>query len=575
MIGIWSLFFIVLLWEVHLPPSASNFIQGKRVKVSVDSFSGAVRLVNNQQQSIELLDRNGKLIVQKVSNDADRFEDCYGTPYMGLFGIFKMPTCYCIGVISNSAPIPDTPLQDIHAIYSVHFIRIPLVNKVYEEKLWAKQMEAERLLTETLRKHSFVFSSSGNYDVTKCLQANVLDHIESNSGHHYDERFFWNYNSNKLFLDLGLDAFVTPVTNAFITNDVIQTGDQKYQLTLISRRSRRRQGPRYIKRGSDAEGHVANFVETEQILQDRCSFLSSFVQIRGSIPLLWKQPSSAWRRKQIPSLSTSDLMSHVKVLKLHLRDLYQRYCTHWTAPVRSDVARNATNASSDSDDKETREEALSGPGVLFVNLIDKVGRQGALGNWLYQAFKQLSPISSSASFSGPKSGNGSLAPLMHAQTASVNADLVNRDVTTWQDFPCPKPGSSSDAGGSLLARYIWFDYHHRLKHGDFGPCRELIPLLLPALQAKEGGFFSAWFTKPNESTTQIDGGAGMQTDPQNVQWRVDAASKMRLQNRIIRTNCMDCLDRTNVVQSMISLWVLERQLMHLNPEWKHENSEVG
>ena len=28
----------------------------------------------------------------------------------------------------------------------------------------------------------------------------------------------------------------------------------------------------------------------------------------------------------------------------------------------------------------------------------------------------------------------------------------------------------------------------------------------------------------------------------------------------MRTNCMDCLDRTNVVQSVVSRWALNRQL---------------
>lgn len=40
----------------------------------------------------------------------------------------------------------------------------------------------------------------------------------------------------------------------------------KYNLTLISRRSRHRAGTRYKRRGVDEEGRVANYVETEQIV---------------------------------------------------------------------------------------------------------------------------------------------------------------------------------------------------------------------------------------------------------------------------------------------------------------------
>lgn len=34
----------------------------------------------------------------------------------------------------------------------------------------------------------------------------------------------------------------------------------------------------------------------------------------------------------------------------------------------------------------------------------------------------------------------------------------------------------------------------------------------------------------------------------------------RIQRSVVRTNCMDCLDRTNVVQSALAKWVLNRQL---------------
>lgn len=36
------------------------------------------------------------------------------------------------------------------------------------------------------------------------------------------------------------------------------------------------------------------------------------------------------------------------------------------------------------------------------------------------------------------------------------------------------------------------------------------------------------------------------------------------QKSVVRTNCMDCLDRTNVVQSVIAKHMLKRQLSALN-----------
>lgn len=70
------------------------------------------------------------------------------------------------------------------------------------------------------------------------------------------------------------------------------------QVILISRRSRIFAGTRFLKRGLNEQGYVANDVETEQILYEPNNghliheHFSSFVQHRGSIPLFWAQDSS-------------------------------------------------------------------------------------------------------------------------------------------------------------------------------------------------------------------------------------------------------------------------------------------
>lgn len=63
--------------------------------------------------------------------------------------------------------------------------------------------------------------------------------------------------------------------------------------TLIARRSKRFAGTRYLRRGVNDDGHVANDVEIEQVVESeaagRASCLSSVVQVRGSVPLYWSQ----------------------------------------------------------------------------------------------------------------------------------------------------------------------------------------------------------------------------------------------------------------------------------------------
>lgn len=45
-------------------------------------------------------------------------------------------------------------------------------------------------------------------------------------------------------------------------------------------------------RGVDDFGHVANFVETEQLIhiESLDNIVLSYVQTRGTVPLFWEQP---------------------------------------------------------------------------------------------------------------------------------------------------------------------------------------------------------------------------------------------------------------------------------------------
>lgn len=83
--------------------------------------------------------------------------------------------------------------------------------------------------------------------------------------------------------------------------------------------------------------------------------------------------------------------------------------------------------------------------------------------------------------------------------------------------------------------YNYFDFHHECRHMKW----HRVKLLIDQLQEtglRNSDFFHKIFNV-NGQTLQI----------------VDQ------QASIVRTNCMDCLDRTNVVQSVLAHWVLQRQ----------------
>lgn len=87
-------------------------------------------------------------------------------------------------------------------------------------------------------------------------------------------------------------------------------------------------GPRYLKRGVNDDGYVANEVEVETIVEDDAGHICSHVQVRGSIPGYWKQDVSvAVPRPPIQVVKNDPLY---RTFKKHCALLLQRY----SAPIQ-------------------------------------------------------------------------------------------------------------------------------------------------------------------------------------------------------------------------------------------------
>ncbi|GAA6081097.1 phosphatidylinositol-3-phosphatase SAC1-A, partial [Tachysurus ichikawai] len=121
-----------------------------------------------------------------------------------------------------------------------------------------------------------------------------------------DQRFVWNGNLLRDFTaQPELHKFTFPVIHGFIVMKPCCINGKIFEWILISRRSCFRAGVRYYVRGIDSEGHAANFVETEQIVQYNNS-RASFVQTRGSMPFFWSQrPNLKYKPKPLISSSTN------------------------------------------------------------------------------------------------------------------------------------------------------------------------------------------------------------------------------------------------------------------------------
>lgn len=224
---------------------------------------------------------------------------------------------------------------------------------------------------------------------------------------------------------------------AVVSVNSVQLNGQKFNMVLISRRNVQRAGTRMFMRGIDVNGNPANYVETEQIIEYN-SYRSSFVQIRGSIPLHWSQLPNL---KYKPMLTLNPIHNQMEGFQKHIDHVIQNY----------------------------------GP-LVMLSLINHTGHEGGLEKEFTTMVRQLN---------------------------------------------------------NTLVRYESFDFHHE--------CRKMrwdrLSILMDRV-AKEQEDYGYFLISPDRVI-------------------------MSQQDGIFRTNCIDSLDRTNVVQGLLAKKSLESQLVKL------------
>ncbi|XP_056638970.1 phosphatidylinositol-3-phosphatase SAC1 [Diorhabda sublineata] len=290
-----------------------------------------------------------------------------------------------------------------------------------------------------------------DYDLTHSLQRLhdiSPDFWEQSLCERADQRFVWNGYLLSPFLKT-CKKFCLPLIHGFISINFCVVNGHSLNWIIISRRSVMRAGTRLFRRGIDREGNVANFVETEQIVEYQGDH-ASFVQIRGSIPLFWHQNPDL-RLKPPPTMIDMDPQEQYNTCIKHIDELVTLYGK-----------------------------------TVMVNLIDHKGAEG-------------------------------------------NMEKSFKNAVTAIAYP--------------TIRYEPFDFHSECSKMRWDRLKILIDRL--ALDQDEMGFF--------------------------LLLRDGTISS--LQDGVFRTNCIDCLDRTNVVQSMLAHRNLEIVLRKLNILHQNQNLE--
>ena len=169
---------------------------------------------------------------------------------------------------------------------------------------------------------NFYFSYS--YDLSHSLQFNLLQNKQYNILNS-NKRFIWNHNllnclnenENETLIDFNNANWILPIIHGFVDQSKLLVYGRVIYVTLIARRSRHFAGARYLKRGANEYGDVANEIESEQIVSETLTtpFISkfgykgkpnpnytSFLQYRGSVPIFWTQDSQMGIKPMINSM---------------------------------------------------------------------------------------------------------------------------------------------------------------------------------------------------------------------------------------------------------------------------------
>ncbi|KAI9780235.1 MAG: phosphatidylinositol-3,5-bisphosphate 5-phosphatase [Geoglossum umbratile] len=191
---------------------------------------------------------------------------------------------------------------------------------------------------------SFYFSYS--YEITRTLQHNITREREAlklglahPNKHDNNAMFVWNHYLLQPVMDRLKNTYdwFLPIVHGYVDQATLSVYGRTIYITIIARRSRFFAGARFLKRGANDLGYVANDVETEQIVSEMLttSFhapgpklyanpnYTSYVQHRGSIPLYWTQDNTGVTPK--PPIELNLVDPFYSAAALHFDNLFQRY----------------------------------------------------------------------------------------------------------------------------------------------------------------------------------------------------------------------------------------------------------
>ncbi|XP_014283079.1 polyphosphoinositide phosphatase [Halyomorpha halys] len=267
----------------------------------------------------------------------------------GIVGFVRFLEGYYLLLITKRRRVAALGLHYIYKIEDTTMIYIPNESSRTshpDEARYVKMFQSIDLSS------NFYFSYS--YDITHTLQVNMAvpkklqnwGNNDNNTRNLKKERrqnqtdyelysspnlkFVWNLYLLSKIKDVIHRDWIIYIIHGFISQSNLNIFGRSVYVTLIARRSNKYAGTRFLKRGANTNGDVANEVETEQVIEDMgvsswhvCPRISSFVQMRGSIPGHWSQDIAKIVPKPTIAYDLSD--PFVITPGRHFKQLFDRY----------------------------------------------------------------------------------------------------------------------------------------------------------------------------------------------------------------------------------------------------------
>ncbi|KAK4839328.1 hypothetical protein QYF36_021015 [Acer negundo] len=424
------------------------------------------------------------------------------TACYGIVGFIKFLGPYYMLLITKRRKIGVICGHVVYSVCKSEMIPVPHSSVQFSMDYSKNEKRYKKLLSTVDLTKDFYFSYS--YHIMQSLQKNLSNNGTGKS--HYENMFVWNeFLTRGIRNSLKNTSWTVALVYGFFKQVQLSVSGKNVKFTLIARRSRHYAGTRYLKRGVNEKGRVANDVETEQIViedvPDGCPIqISSVVQNRGSIPLFWSQETSRLNIKPDIKLSKKD--ENYEATRLHFENLVQRYGN----PI---IILNLIKTR----EKKPRETILRAEFLNAILTINKsLPKEYRLRffHWDLQKHSKNRATDALGLLSKVAGSALSVTGIFYCQ---VTPNLMPEGLLNLTCFD----QSDDDCAFQNLS--------HRNKDGE------------------------------NVETDIIDGSHEESANP--------CIKTPLLQKGVLRTNCIDCLDRTNVAQYCYGLVSLGRQLYTL------------